>query len=175
MDLRAFFYLRDENWPANVTPFTHSLLNGSMCFGCDLCDRASSLLKSDRCQGDDDMVWKADISDYKISELKPGDYVMGNIRSLGWAVLKCSGASEEDLWDCVLEKRHLVETFEVKHSNWYDIQSHKNMQFPDLVLVPPSQKVLFENGHGIHYMKYHGTQLANQHITAGRSHVDSVC
>ncbi len=45
-------------------------------------------LKVDKCNNDDEMVWKSNKSCREIHEMKAGNHIMGDIDQLGWAVIK---------------------------------------------------------------------------------------
>ena len=87
-------------------------------------------LKKERCNDEDDYVWKSKLSDLQISDKNPGDYKMGDVGQLGWAVLKNFQHEGEDLVDFVHEKRVIEDDFIKTKNKWHNIQPHvKNLQF----------------------------------------------
>lgn len=131
-NLRAFFYLHDENWQSSPIPETYLADEEGWCVDCVACVKIQEKLKKERCNGEDEMVWKSGKSDSEISDLSPGDHVMGDIGMLGWAVLKAFQPKVDNVVPFVLEKRKLITKFSKK--KWYNIQPKgKNMQFPQLV------------------------------------------
>ena len=121
------------------------------------------MLKTERCNGDDGMVWRSGLFDHEISLLTPGSVVMGNVYGLGWVVLKRSVIKEQ--LNFVLEKKRLISGFEEAPGKWYNIQpAAKCMQFKELVKMPPSEKELFAVYPGHRYMKYQTNKAANKAI-----------
>ena len=76
------------------------------CHDCEKCVIMREKLMDDRCDGDEDMTWLTDLSDCKIGKLLPGQKLMGDIDTLGWAVLKgYTATKKEDIVTLLKEKK----------------------------------------------------------------------
>ena len=102
-DLRSFVYLRNESWDADTRPYTYWLPHSGVCDGCDERTDVSNMLKTERCNGDDDMVWRTKLSPNALFVLEAGTVVRGDVHGLGWVVLKRTKV--EDPVGFVMEKK----------------------------------------------------------------------
>ena len=111
------------------------------------------------------MVWKAGKSDRQISEMNPGDHVAGDIGMLGWAVVKAYEVGKEDIVSFVMEK-HAIGAHFLKYKNkWSNIQPKiKNMQFPDLVKIPPTEEELLQKFPGNRFMRFSNLAETNPEL-----------
>ena len=120
-DLQWFSYLWDKNWMPDTIPLTYVAMDKYVFQDCDKYLEVKKNLMAEMCNGEDNMVWKTGKSDNYISDnVKPGDHVMGDIGTLGWAVLK---TSQVDLvLEFVKEKCEMDSHFVKDHTKWHNIQ-----------------------------------------------------
>ena len=96
-----------------------------------------------------DMVWKSGKSESEISDMSPGDVVMGDVGILRWSVLRGFQHEDEDLVPFVQEKLQMVDSIGKKQHGWWDVQKGgKGMQFPELVSANPKEEPLFKKWKG---------------------------
>ena len=86
------------------------------------------------------MVWKCTKSPEDIELLHPGEYVMGDINTLGWAVIKSYEFSGEELVKYVKEMN--TTTSQTKIIKCHSIQQTGNdMQYPHFIASGPYQEL----------------------------------
>ena len=72
------------------------------------------------------MVWRSTNSDWFISHnMHPVSHVMGDIDTLGWAVLKNHVYADQELYSFVKNINWCKQDFYVNYSKWVNIQPNK--------------------------------------------------
>lgn len=103
------------------------------CVGCDKCGTLQTVLRDNRC--DEDNVWTCK---KEVHNLNPGDYVMGDINTLGWVIVKAFQFKEgTELKDFVLQMNKIIGHH--PFNDWSTIQhSSKNeMAYKNLIASGP--------------------------------------
>ena len=99
-DLREFSYVTDEKNFFDVKAVTHTPSN--FCQKCDKCEKVQEMLVDLRCNNNQECTWKTE--EY-LPNKSESEYVIGDINSLGWVVLK----HQLSFW-IIMEIRHHILT-----------------------------------------------------------------
>ena len=132
-NLRTFTYLREKEYLPNSHLETYQGSLSDWCNNkCDPCKSFHEILKYQRCNNQDEMVWTTKMSTSQINLLPPGGFIMGDIDYLGWAVIKSFIHPISKLVLFSNEINHLQDEFENNKRYWNNITGHKKLQFKDL-------------------------------------------
>ena len=127
---RLFAYLKDSQVVLPTISQTHHAIMQFWCDeSCDVCGDIHKKLKDDFCSGSDDMVWRFPKNTYDLEDLDPGHVVMGDIPTLGWAVIKCFQYSDPK---DITSYNNQMASLDRQVKTWKPIQAKKDndVQFP---------------------------------------------
>ena len=149
-NFRLFFYMcaKGTNFELNEETFT---VWEMWCEkDCDLCKEIGTFLEKRLC--DENMVWKPKVD---VDKLNPGEYIMGDINSLGWVMIKGFEVLGKDLVKLAQDFAYIRGVKKPLDSNsWTIIQGSgptSKMQFPCLIATEPHAE-LFKHKQGSRMM-----------------------
>ena len=149
-NLRAFAYMVPEGHKFPPKEYTHQIERGWCELDCDNCVNVRLSLVDHRC--DHDMVWK---HNKEVDMMLPSEYVMGDLNTLGWAIVKGFEYEGDKL---VSFSKDVMEQISPRNKHpfdgWNGIQTSivNKMQFGHFIATTPHEE-LFEKPQGKRMIK----------------------
>ena len=112
MNPRMFAYFKSIHYHFKNIDSTQPSIHGFWCDGCDICLKIAAVLKEKRGHNDHYGRWTCPISPSIIQSLRPGTHVMGNLETLGWAILKGVTPNPEERLDFIEDIKKVRKSFE---------------------------------------------------------------
>ena len=147
-NIRSFAYMNVKGYKFETDEVTHSEDTMWCELKCEKCKDVRTTLEDEKC--DNDMVWE---SDKDVEMLDPGEFIMGDIHTLGWVIIKSYQYVGLELKGYYKELMNIVGTKTPFHK-WNTIQhSEKNEMKSNHFIAHEPHSELFAGAKGKIMMK----------------------
>ena len=111
MNTRFFALLKNPHYQFGEIDQTFPAIPSYWCLGCEKCEAVAAYIGSNKCFDDIHKRWFCPLHERIIRTLVPGTHIMGDLETLGWAIVKGFTVADSECQSFVVSMQKLRDEF----------------------------------------------------------------